>query len=88
MGDGEPPVFLRFARFSQNYDKPDLLGPAVIAKWHNLEYDIVEAGNCYAMGRCTAMVFHLMRVMEFGVQELGVKLGVALERKELAEHIG
>jgi hypothetical protein len=41
-----------------------------------LSYDIVEAGNCLALDRTTACVFHLMRVMEFGVQRFGDKIGI------------
>ncbi len=40
--------------------------------------DISEAGKCLALKRSTAAVFHLMRVMESGVQALGSKLGVVL----------
>ena len=70
------------------YDKPDLLGAAVIAKWPTaLQYDIVEAGNCYAMSRSTAVVYHLMRVMEVGVQELGTKLGVSLANEKNWQNI-
>ena len=39
---------------------------------------MIEAGNCYATGRGTACVFHLMRIMEVGVQALGTRLGVPL----------
>jgi hypothetical protein len=60
------------------YDKKELFGTEVNAKFSAIQYDMVEAGNCYAMGRGTACVFHLMRVMEVGVQQLGSKLGVAL----------
>jgi hypothetical protein len=40
--------------------------------------DIDEAGKCLALNRCTAAVFHLMRVVEIGVQKFGDKLGIAL----------
>lgn len=33
--------------------------------------DVVEAGNCLAMDRSTAAVFHLMRVMESALKVLG-----------------
>jgi len=60
------------------YDQPELLGKGVIAKFPFLQYDIVESGNCYAAGRSTAVVFHLMRIMETGVQKFGEKLHVPL----------
>ena len=60
------------------YDQPQAFGARVAVRLPSLEYDIREAGNCYATGRSTACVFHLMRIMEVGVQRLGEMLGVAL----------
>jgi hypothetical protein len=60
------------------YNKPELLGSSVNAKFPTVQFDVVEAGNCYAGGRGTAVVFHLMRIMETGVQAFGSKLGVPL----------
>jgi hypothetical protein len=60
------------------YDQQELLGREVSTKFPGIQFDIVEAGNCYATGRGTATVFHLMRIMETGVQAFGTKLGVAL----------
>jgi hypothetical protein len=60
------------------YDQKELFGPEVNAKFPSIQFDMVEAGNCYAMGRGTACVFHLMRIMEVGVQQFGTKLGVTL----------
>jgi hypothetical protein len=44
--------------------------------------DVEEANKCFALQRYTACVFHLMRVIEMGVQEFGLALGytVATER--------
>jgi hypothetical protein len=55
-----------------------LFGKDVNAKFPEIQFDMVEAGNCYAAGRGTAVVFHLMRIMEVGVQKFGAALGVAL----------
>lgn len=65
-------------RQAEFYDKPELFGKAVNAKFPGIQFDVVEAGNCYATGRSTAVVFHLMRIMEMGVQAFGTKLGVSL----------
>jgi hypothetical protein len=59
------------------YDKKELFGKEVNSKFPGIQFDMVEAGNCYASGRGTACVFHLMRIMEVGVQQFGTKLGVA-----------
>jgi hypothetical protein len=52
-----------------------------------LTYDIVEAGNCLALERTTACVFHLMRIVEFCVQKLGEKLGVPLVNESVWQKI-
>jgi len=61
------------ARF---YDKKELFGAKVASRFPNLQADIIEAGNCLALERGTACVFHLMRVMESAVQEFGQVLGI------------
>ena len=60
------------------YDKHDLFGSEVNVKFPGIQFDILEAGNSYASGLGTACVFHLMRIMEFAVQQLGKSLGVTL----------
>lgn len=64
------------------YDQKELFGADVNVKFPSIAYDTVEAGNCCAMGRSTACVFHLMRIMEVGVQAFGTKLGVTLTCKK------
>jgi hypothetical protein len=72
------------ARF---YRQNELFGSKVAAKFPSLEFDIIEAGNCFAMGRSTACVFHLMRIMEVGVQKFGSMLGVALASQKNWQNI-
>lgn len=55
-----------------------LFGNLVEDKMPQAIEDIAEAGKCLAIKRATAAVFHLMRVMEIGVQKFGDKLGVQL----------
>ena len=50
-------------------------------------YDIREAGNCYAMGRSTACVFHLMRVLETALGALGAIFNVSLAHTNWAPAI-
>lgn len=65
------------------YDQGEpLFGPEVASKWPNLAQEISEGGKCLALGRFTACVFHMMRVMEVGVQEFGKKLGVVLSTQK------
>ncbi|MEI9968326.1 MAG: hypothetical protein WDM87_06765 [Terracidiphilus sp.] len=65
------------------YKPAALFGQDVADHFPRANYDIEEAGTCYAFGRSTACAFHLMRVMEIGVQEFGRILGVTFpEDKE------
>jgi len=72
---------------AENYDQNELFGLDVNSKFPTVQFDMVEAGNCFAMGRGTACVFHLMRIMEVGVQQLGSKLGVALANEKNWQNI-
>ena len=69
------------------YDQAELFGKQVNAKFPTILFDLVEAGNCYATGRSTAVVFHLMRIMETGVQAFGTKLGVILANEKNWQNI-
>ncbi len=53
-----------------------LFGNAVNTNFTSATFDIVEAGNCFAVGRYTACVFHLMRVLEIGLSTLANKFNV------------
>jgi len=53
------------------------LGEDTLAQIPELREDAEEAGNCFAFGRYTACVFHLMRVMERCVQKMGRLLGLS-----------
>lgn len=62
---------------AESFDAKEPFGRIVSAKFPKLTEDIEEAHKCYACGRYTACVFHLMRIMEAAVQRFGKKLGVA-----------
>ncbi len=58
------------------------LGPDVCDRFPEVIGDAQEAGNCYALERYTACVFHLMKIMEYIVQKLGKKFKISgLETK-------
>jgi hypothetical protein len=69
------------------YSQNELFGAQVNAKFPSIQYDMEEAGNSFAMGRGTACVFHLMRIMEVGVREFGKKLGVSLVNEKNWQNI-
>lgn len=76
-------VFLQVPADRTQYylDQPQF-GAEVADKFPKAVTDIQEAAKCYATGRSTACVFHLMRVMELSVQHLGQKLNVNLVQEK------
>lgn len=58
------------------YEKPALFGEEVNRVFPIAIEDIAEAGNCLALGRGTASVFHLMRTMEAALKGLASELGI------------
>jgi hypothetical protein len=65
----------------QYYEDPEAFGTEVSEKFPSIRYDIDEAGKCIATDRNTAAVFHLMRVLEIGLNALSAELGVNFENR-------
>ena len=59
----------------------DFFGGAVYDRFPEAVEDLDEAGTCFALGRYTASVFHLMRAMEVGVIHLADSVGATVEDK-------
>jgi hypothetical protein len=55
---------------------PEPFGPEVHRRFRSAAYDIEEAGKCLALGRHTACVLHLMRVLEAGLDALKKEVGI------------
>ena len=70
-------MFIPSAR-ADYYRDEHLAGIEVENKFPSVAEDISEAGKCFAFGRFTATVFHLMRVMEIGVRQLAKSLNAAI----------
>jgi hypothetical protein len=69
---------------AQFYDKKGtILGKELIGNFQELTRDAAEAGNCYALGRYTACVFHLSRLLEGSIQKLATELGATKEGQPL-----
>jgi hypothetical protein len=51
-------------------DNAEPFGVAVATAFPSVSFDAGEASRCYALGRNTACVFHLMRVLEIGLGAL------------------
>jgi len=62
--------------------KHSLLSDKAKKKFAQSIEDAEEAANCIALGRYTAAVFHMMRIMERGVQRLGKKLQLTISVEE------
>jgi hypothetical protein len=54
-------------------------GKEVLDAFPSAAMDVREASNAYALERWPACVFHLMRVLEFGLRTMADKFGVAYE---------
>ena len=69
------PVFRRsvVAAFQRSLT---LFGTEVAARFPRAIVDIEEAGKCFALGRFTACVFHLMRVVEAGLAAISRSLNI------------
>jgi hypothetical protein len=52
---------------AQRYEKEQAFGKDVASSFPSASFDIKEAGTCFASARYTACVFHLMRVLEIGL---------------------
>ncbi len=61
------------------------LGEEVLTRTSELTEDAEEAGNCFAFGRYTACVFHLMRIMETIVQEVAIKMEIKNENGSILD---
>lgn len=60
----------------QYFSKTDLFGQEFKNKFPTGNAEIIEAGNCFALGRFTACVYHLTRAMEIALRVLFVALGM------------
>ena len=58
------------------YDVKNAFGEDVAIRFPSATVNIEEAGNCLALSRGTACVFHLMRVMESGLTATSKALGI------------
>jgi hypothetical protein len=61
------------------FNKESSFGSSVIEAFPSSLIDIVEAGNCYALDRPTACVFHAMRVLEYGLCALAKDVGLVFD---------
>jgi len=53
-----------------------LFGNEFAVKFVDAAFELDEGAKCFALGRSTACVFHLMRVMEIGIRAISRCLGI------------
>jgi hypothetical protein len=58
----------------QYFEKTELFGANFKKHFPVANAEVIEAGNCFALGRYTACVFHLMRATEKGILALYAEL--------------
>jgi hypothetical protein len=58
------------------YNKTDHAGPECRDKFPRANVELIEAGNCLALARFTASVFHLTRALEYGLRAVASGLGL------------
>lgn len=71
-------IFLKIPSDLEKYYDPKgvLFGQEVADRFNSAIDDVDEAGKCLALGRGTACVFHLMRIMEAGLKSVAKALGI------------
>ena len=77
-------LFVQIPKHRQGYYElvGSNLNESVLQNLSLIVSDLEEGLKCFALGRNTACVFHLMRVMEISVQILGKKLKVKLVEEQ------
>jgi hypothetical protein len=58
---------------------PNMFGDVVADAFSNANRDIAAAGRCLALDESTACIFHLMRVLEYGLRDLAGRVGLPTE---------
>lgn len=79
--------FFHVPTHQAKFFKSSPFGDEVANKFARAVFDIEEASKCLGTDRSTAAVFHLMRVMEIGVQQFGKKLRVKLPEERVWQDI-
>jgi hypothetical protein len=75
------------AKFWPTMKEPNAFGEVVARSFPSTAFDIHNAAICIATTQSTAAVFHLMRILEIGLNALGKIFGVSLEHTNWAPAI-
>jgi hypothetical protein len=70
------------------YSEPlDNFGTIAVERFPAVEHDVEEAGKCLALGRSTACVMHLMRILEVGLVAMMTSLGLPPKNENWQSYI-
>jgi hypothetical protein len=84
LGELEGALFFAVPPSSEDlYDQQELFGPEVNSKFSSpsSSFHIKEAGNCMAFARWTAAVYHLMCILEVGLDSMADALNLPASQK-------
>jgi hypothetical protein len=76
----ESRIFLAVELGDSKFFEDSQFHSSVLERFPEVVFDATEAGKCLAIERPTACAFHLMRVTEYGLKEIGKLLGSKDER--------
>ncbi len=78
MNDELSSVFLYYLAPEKRdyYQQTALFGEKFKQAFPSANTEVIEAGNCFALGRNTAAVFHVMRAMELVLRALSASLRI------------
>jgi hypothetical protein len=65
---------------AKNYKNANVLSEDAQSAFPSAYAELIEAGNCYAVGRADACVFHAMRSLERPIRSLAKRLRVKLSK--------
>lgn len=75
-------LFFRIPQDKEPFFQRDaLFGPEVAEAFPSSADDIQHAGTCFALGQNDASVFHLMRILERGLNVIAGKVNVNFDRR-------
>jgi len=75
-------AFFSLQPTERKYFEDSQFAPTARERFQDVVFDMDEAGKCFALDRATACVFHLMRVTEYALQEIGRLVGIKQERPD------
>jgi hypothetical protein len=73
-------VFFALSNEGQVYFQSSRFAEIVAERFPEVVFDCAEAGKCFSLERPTACVFHLMRVIEYGLLAVSRQLGMTSDR--------